>query len=252
MNKTLCIQAIKNYLISSEWNISLKDLEKEGVVIKENKFDHAIKIIGINNATVVSVSKNLLPIVKKEFKNKCRDMIFECPLSYGQTIFYIPNFNENKKLNSTDYVYKTYTNKDVINKLDIPQSFENSITFDDDNECITKILYVAYDKDKIVGCSGAIELSNGIYEMGIDVLPEYRNQGLATILTTNLRLKLQEMNIIPVWRSSITNIGSQAVAQKSGFIPYYVSSFGTIGDKFYPYKKLLKISKSYNSPISRI
>ena len=252
MDKKICIERINNYIVNSEWNISSADINKDGLVIKENKFDHALKIIGINNATIVSASKNLFPIVKKEFNDKCRDMIFECPLSYGQTIFYIPNFNEKKKLNSKDFIFKFFTDENKIKKLNICQNFENSITFNENNKCISKILYVAYDKDKIVGCSGAIELSSGIYEMGIDVLPEYRNQGLATILTTNLRLKIQDMGIIPVWRSSITNIGSQAVAQKSGFIPYYISSFGTIGDKFYPYKDLLKINKSFNSPISRI
>lgn len=252
MNKVLCIDKIKNYIVNSGWNISIEDFEKDGLVIKENQFDHAIKIIGINKATIVSVSKNLLQIVREEFVDKCRDIIFECPLTYGQTIFYIPDFKQNKKIDSKNYILKCFTTKEDINKLSIPKSFDNSIILNENNECISDIVYVAYDNNKIVGCCGAIQLIEGIFEMGIDVLPEYQNQGLATLLTTNLRLIIQEIGIIPVWRSSITNIGSQAVAQKSGFVPLYVSSFGTIGDKFYPYKKMLKIEKDYNSPISRV
>lgn len=252
MDKNQCIKIINNYICQSEWNITMDDINADSVVIKRNNLEHAVKIIGINNATIVSASKNLLPIVKREFKGKCRDMIFECPLSYGQTIFYIPNFKECKKLKSKMFDCKYYFNTQEIEKLENLESFENSITFNDNNECISKIAYVAYDKGKIVGCAGAIELYDGIYEMGIDVLPEYRNKGLATILTTNLRLKIQDMGIIPVWRSSITNIGSQSVAQKSGFVPYYISSFGTIGDGFYPYKRLMGIKKKFQAPTSRI
>lgn len=245
MNKNLCIQKVKNYIVNNEWNISLEDFDINGLVIKENKLEHAIKIIGIDNATIVSASSDLLPTIKEEFEEKNRDMIFECPLSYGQSIFYIPDFNQTKNIDTRDFVCKIFTSKDEIKKFNIPDAFVNSIDFDENGECISKIINLAFDNDKVVGCSGAIEIYDEIWEVGVDVLPEYRKHGLATMLSTNIRIKIQEMGIVPVWRSSITNIGSQIVAQRSGFFPYYISSFGTMGDEFYPYKKLLNITQTY-------
>ena len=71
----------------------------------------------------------------------------------------------------------------------------------------------------------------------------YRKNGLATILTENLTVKILKKGIVPIWCASSTNIGSQAVASRSNYIPLWVESFGDVYDENYVYKDLIKESR---------
>ena len=252
MDKNYCIEKVKEYIVSSNLNIEMKDFEKRGQVFKVNYLENTVKIIGIENATIISVSKDLEKQVKKEFMNKSRDIVFENPITYGETIFYIPNFSKNEIINNNKYKVEYFIGQESIEKLKFPKSFNDCITYDDNNNLLTDIVAVVFDNGKIVSCAGAMKVFDGIYEMGIDTLPEYERRGFAVMLSNALRLKLQEMNIVPIWRASVTNIGSQNIAQRAGFVPYYISSFGTLGDKFCPYNNLFDKKINSKSAINRI
>ena len=73
--------------------------------------------------------------------------------------------------------------------IELTSGFENAITFDENGKCISQIAYCAYDNGKIIGVAGADKVNEDIWEVGIEVLPEYRKSGLATILTKNLTRK---------------------------------------------------------------
>ena len=251
MDKELAINMVKNYIVNSEWNINLSDFDKNGLVLKQNNLKYGIKIIGFNNATIVSTSKNFFNLLEKNLVNKNRDIIFECPLTYGQTIFYIPNFYTNPIIDNTNFKIMILS-QDELSKYDFNEEFENSITYDNNKNCITKIACVCFYNDKIIACCGGIELDKNLFEIGVDVLPPYRKQGIATRLCVTLKNHLLKNNILPVWRASVTNLHSQQVAQNSGFSPLYISSFGTIGDKFYAFNNLMGIDKKFKFTPSRI
>ena len=61
-------------------------------------------------------------------------------------------------------------------------------------------------------------------------MEEYRNARLGTYLVRGLTRELLAQNIIPFYSASITNIGSQMVAGRCGYIPFWVDTFGTILD----------------------
>lgn len=109
--------------------------------------------------------------------------------------------------------------------------------------CISNIVYCAYKDGKIIGVADADKIDDDIWEVGIEVSPEYRKKGLATILTKNLTMKILEKNIVPIWCVSISNIGSQAVATNSGYIPLWMESFGDIFEDSYPFKDIIKSVK---------
>jgi len=69
---------------------------------------------------------------------------------------------------------------------------------------------------------------NDVWEIGIDVIEQYRNERLGTYLVKKLTRELLTKNIIPFYSASITNIASQMVANRSGYIPFWVDTFGTI------------------------
>ena len=119
--------------------------------------------------------------------------------------------------------------------------FENSLAFDENGSTSTKGVYIAKVNNKIIGAAGAAETStNGVWEIGIDVLEEYRNARLGTYLVRGLTKELLVRNIIPFYSASITNIGSQMVASRCGYIPLWVDTFGTILDGSSVYNDIIK------------
>ncbi len=119
--------------------------------------------------------------------------------------------------------------------------FENSLAFDENGFTTTKAVYVAKDGNKIIGVAGAAESPiDGVWEIGVDVMEEYRNAKLGTQLVRKLTRELLERNIIPFYSASVTNIGSQMVASRCGYIPYWVDTFGTVLDGSSVYNNLIE------------
>ena len=81
--------------------------------------------------------------------------------------------------------------------------------------------------DEIVALAGASFVDDALREVGIDVKKEYRGKKLASLLVHNLTVAILEQNKIPFYSASVTNIASQAVAIRSGYMPLWTDTFGT-------------------------
>ena len=55
----------------------------------------------------------------------------------------------------------------------------------------------AYDGEKLIGLAGCSADCDMMWQIGIDVLPEYRNKGIASALTSRLALKVLERGKVP-------------------------------------------------------
>ncbi len=162
-----------------------------------------IKIMAYRDTVVVCTSKDLAGRVRDLVENKSRDEIFS---------------------------------------LRGLQGFDNSLAFDDRGHTPTKAACIARNGDMITGVSGAAPASpEGLWEVGVDVLPEYRNSGMGTYLVTKLTGELLERDVVPFYSASVTNIGSQMVAARCGYIPAWVDTYGTVLDGSSPYGDLLHI-----------
>lgn len=190
---------------------------------------------------MVCASEDLYYKVREYLQGKNRDEIFEFPLVYGQTIHYVPDDNYTKdEAKSSGYQCKYLFDRDILALTGLT-GFENSLAFDENGSTSTKAVYIARDKNRIIGVAGAAEsLVNGVWEIGIDVMEEYRNARLGTYLVRGLTKELLERNIIPFYSASITNIGSQMVASRCDYIPFWVDTFGTILDGSSVYNDMMK------------
>ena len=238
MNKEKIIGIIKNYL-SDKFDCDIEVLDRSGLNIIKNEIDdYKIKMLLFYDLVLVSASKNLYEIAKERLNGKNVYEIFEFPLVYGQSIYYIPDVDRLEMQDEiSDYEFRLFDGN--TSEIELTSGFENAITFDENGKCISQIAYCAYDNGKIIGVAGADKVNEDIWEVGIEILPEYRKSGLATILTKNLTMKILEKGIVPIWCASSTNIGSQAVASRSNYIPLWVESFGDIFDDNYVYKDLI-------------
>ena len=81
------------------------------------------------------------------------------------------------------------------------------------------LAFGAFDGDRLIGLAGASADCGTMYQIGIDVLPEYRRQGIASALTSALALELLRRNIVPFYCAAWSNIPSVRNAIASGFRP---------------------------------
>ena len=58
-----------------------------------------------------------------------------------------------------------------------------------DRKSLDKIAIGAYDQGRLVGLAGASADCETMYQIGVDVLPDYRRQGIASALTSHLALE---------------------------------------------------------------
>lgn len=80
----------------------------------------------------------------------------------------------------------------------------------------------AYDNGKLVALAGASADCGTMWQIGVDVLPEYRRQGLASALTSRLAAEILNKGIVPFYCCAWSNIGSIRNAVASGFRPAWV------------------------------
>ena len=80
----------------------------------------------------------------------------------------------------------------------------------------------AYNNGELIGLAACSADCEEMWQIGIDVLPEYRKQGIASALTSNLALEIIERGKIPFYCAAWSNIKSVRNAIKSGFYPAWV------------------------------
>lgn len=80
----------------------------------------------------------------------------------------------------------------------------------------------AYDCGKLIGLAGCSADCDTMWQIGVDVLPEYRRKGIAAALTSNLAVEILKRDKVPFYCSAWSNIRSVRNAVKSGFIPAWV------------------------------
>ncbi|MDR3595631.1 GNAT family N-acetyltransferase [Clostridium sp.] len=87
---------------------------------------------------------------------------------------------------------------------------------------LDKLAVGAYHNGKLIGLAGCSADCDSMWQIGIDVLPAYRRQGIASCLTNKLALEVLSRNIVPFYCCAWSNIKSARNAIKSGFKPAWV------------------------------
>ena len=80
----------------------------------------------------------------------------------------------------------------------------------------------AFDGEKLIGLAGCSADCETMWQIGVDVLPAYRRQGVASALTSSLAVEILKQGKVPFYCSAWSNIRSVRNAVKSGFIPAWV------------------------------
>lgn len=188
---------------------------------------------------LVSYGSNIVASVKDEYKEMVKEYLgkfefyhcFETPNMHwldermreqGQRVcfmaeYFLPDVNSLKRL-SCQYELKVLTQKD-FDSLYLP-IWSNALC--DARKELDVLGVGAYDNGKLIGLAGCSADCDDMWQIGVDVLPEYRRKGIASALTSNLAVEIIERGKVPFYCCAWSNIRSAKNAIRSGFMPAWV------------------------------
>lgn len=225
---------IVNNQLAIDLNCSVEDFRKEGVIytepvindkqrkyIKEKPY---VEMVTMGQACVISIDDEIKEKVQKALDGKSRNEIDEIRVLTETEIHYIPDLDRMiKKDLPKDFKYEIKEGKEEVEKLYSVPGFDNSIQYGENYVGPDEIVLYAKDKDDIIAMAGASKDTEVMWQIGCDVKEEYRSKGLATALVSNLANIILEKGKLPYYSTTSSNIPSQLVAYKCGFMPYWYS-----------------------------
>ncbi len=222
-------------------NASAEDFTKaENVFVKSGLGPSARKYYSEPiTCNLVSYGNNIVASVVDEYRDLMKEYLekftwyhcFETPnmnwlnerlISRGQKVcfmaeYFLPDVELLKRL-PCGYELKVLKQKDFEN-LYLPE-WSNALC---DKRRELDVLGVgAYHEGKLVGFAACSADCDSMWQIGVDVLPEYRRQGIASAVTSNLAVEVLEKGKVPFYCCAWSNLRSVRNALKSGFLPAWV------------------------------
>ena len=195
------------------------------------KLPFSCQLVSYGNNVVASVSPEYLEMTEKYISKYAVEHMFETPnlhvlnemlLAKGQKIcfmaeYFLPDVNVLRPLDC-EYELRILTPKDFA-ELYLPQ-WSNALC--KDRRHLDVLGVGAYDNGKLVGLAGCSADCDTMWQIGVDVLPEYRRRGIASALTSRLAMEILERGRVPFYCAAWCNVKSVRNAIKSGFRPAWV------------------------------
>jgi len=189
------------------------------------------QIVSYGSNAVASVSHEFLEITQEYLDTYSTEHLFETPnlhvlnealMAKGQKICFMAEYflPELSCLHPLDCSYELRVlTRDDFAELYLPQ-WKNALC--ESRKELDVLGIAAYDKGKLVGLAGASADCDTMWQIGVDVLPEYRRQGIAAALTSRLALEILNRGKVPFYCAAWCNVKSVRNAIKSGFRPAWV------------------------------
>lgn len=246
--KSIMLDMVRQQL-AIDMNCKAEDFLNDGVVFSEARLNEGrrtferqaiyLEIATMGKGVVISADQSLLEKVKKTLCKKTREDIFVSPFVYGHSLYYIPDEKVFRKIPcSAEFSLHIKEGTDIHELYQIP-GFQNAISYDPDHPRPDALAIYAVKGRTIAGMAGASADCRTMWQIGIDVLPQFRNVGLASFLVRELAIMILERGVVPYYGVASSNIPSQSVAHRSGLTPAWMCSYKNIFDGKSPYEDLL-------------
>jgi hypothetical protein len=144
---------------------------------------------------------------------------------YGKCVchiaeFFLPDLDKKVELNEKVDI-KILTEKEIPS-LYKDDRFHMALGYNNEGDKKDMLATVGYLDGEIAGVAGASNDCDTMWQIGIDVLPEYRRLGIATTLTKMLTDEILKVGIVPYYCTAWSNIASKNNAVKSGYKTVWV------------------------------
>ena len=221
-----------------------RDFEKsENLVVTSRESDGARRYLKLPfSCQLVSYGNNVVASVLPEFREITKNYInkypvehlFETPhlhvlnealMAKGQKIcfmaeYFLPDVDALRKRTEDVVPYELrLLTQDDFAELYLPE-WSNALC--KDRKHLDALGVGAYDNGRLIGLAGCSADCDTMWQIGIDVLPEYRRQGIAAGLTSRLAIEILNRGKVPFYCAAWCNVKSVRNAIRSGFRPAWV------------------------------
>lgn len=231
MNKSEKIIAVKKQLMKN-WESS-EDIfsSAENIILKSDK--KFFEMLTFGNNAAIRADEKIYEWCKDKLQNEEAKNIMDGDILFqiekklrefeyalaGENVRYL-YLNPNTEIVKPEgFLYKWFEKEDMP-KIYENKGFDNALNYKRD-----VLAYGAYKNGKLVALAGADDYMNDIWQIGIDVLPDYRKSGLATYLVKALAEEIENREKITYYTTWSGNIPSTKVALNAGFYPIWVSYY---------------------------
>lgn len=234
------IYKVKDQL-AKDYNCSIEDFNNKDNIItdiaevkglrKYTEDKEIIKILIFNGKLVISADKsikewckvNLLNIpgewmflysVLRKIDNKINEFGYEIDNTHH---YYLPK--DKDEVVSKAYKLKWFEEDEILQFKD-DNRFDEAFAF---NKNYPDVLAVAAvdNNDNILGMAGASKDSDIMWQIGINVVKEANEKGIASTIVRALKNEILKRGKVPFYGTIESHIVSQKVALKSGFYPVF-------------------------------
>lgn len=195
------------------------------------KLPFSCQLVSYGNNVVASVSHEFREIVECYINKYPIEHLFETPnlhvlndalMTKGQKIcfmaeYFLPDVNYLRLLDCP-YELRVLEQND-FSELYLPQ-WSNALC--EGRKHLDVLGVGAYDNGKLVGLAGCSADCDTMWQIGVDVLPGYRRQGIASAITSRLAIEILNRGKVPFYCAAWCNVKSVRNAIKSGFRPAWV------------------------------
>jgi GNAT superfamily N-acetyltransferase len=232
------ILAIAKAQLALDYSCQLSDFEKEGNTIVESKLMSGrriyrsdgcfLKMLCFGGRLITSTAQEMIPWCEEKLLNRDSAWIFEFPKlrtidnklqEFGHEIadihhYYLPKSFLLEIKPTTEI--KWFELEDIKQFID-DDRFGEAFAFSKSHPDILAV--AAIEDGNIMGMAGASADSVNMWQIGIDVLPEYRGRGIGTNLVGLLRDEILKRGKVPFYGTVESHIHSQGIAVNAGFFP---------------------------------
>lgn len=235
---------ISKMQLTLDYNCKLSDFEKDGNTITENKLLDGrriyesdgcfLKIICIGGRAIICADKKIKSWLEENIlmqdacwmfdfdklraiDNKLREFGHEIGQAHP---FYLPNpaICGVKPITAV----KWFEREDIL-QFKGNSRFNEAFAFNDNYPDVLAV--AALGGDTIMGMAGASKDSKTLYQIGINVIPEYRGKSIGTSLVTLLKQELLKRGKVPFYGTAESHIISKNIAINAGFFPAWAEMY---------------------------
>lgn len=219
--------------IAQDYNCQLSAFEKDNNTVVENT-GRFFKAICFREKVIMNASQEIIPWCEEKLVKRDPAWFFEYPRlrmideklkEYGQEIadvhqYYLPNPDMIRIEN--DINIKWYESEGIL-QFKGDSRFDEAFAFDE--SCPDMLGVAAMDGNNIMGMAGASADSKTMWQIGINVMPEYCSRGIGAKLVALLTSEVLKREKVPFYGTCQSHFSSQNTALNAGYFPAWVELY---------------------------
>lgn len=192
-----------------------------------------LAMVTMGDNAVISADEQIIPWLKEWSEGKRGIWLFEHDhmmeleeelQKYGQKLWQTHHMFLPRpviKNISTNFALKWLERED-IKVLYGRKEFSNALCDEYKPERPDVLAVAAYDKGEMIGLAGCSADTDIFWQIGIDVLPDYRGHHIGTKLVQLLKNEILRRGAIPFYGTSLSNLHSWNIALNCDFYPAWI------------------------------